>query len=386
MNNSKWYGWFLLIFPLLFNSCIKDEALNVEADIESVVLDRMDAVNNVTIQEDKNLVTILLKKDKLDVTKDINPSFVLSQGATIQSEVQPQPGKNLDFTNPQKYIVTSQDGKWKRTYLVAVAESAMPTTKYGFEFWRMTGKYESAFERIYKEEGNLDDYKDYDVWSSGNAGFATIAGSKPASAYPTHSTTDARTGSYALEVQTCETGVLGAASGLPIAAGNMFIGTFQTRGINIMKEPLKATRFGVAFEQEPVLFNFWYKYSPKNHNRDGQTVPDSCSVYAVFYENENIDPSDPEIRTLDGTNVLTHPNVVATAEMPKEQCGKVVDVYTYVSLPFIMKPGKHINREKLLASKYSVTIVFASSIKGAEFKGGIGSKLIADDVELICKK
>ena len=74
--------WLYILFGLLimFSSCIKDEAPNVEADIEDITIPDMSSVLNVKI--DQNRVSVFLKEGMVDRT-NIEPSFTLSQGATI---------------------------------------------------------------------------------------------------------------------------------------------------------------------------------------------------------------------------------------------------------------------------------------------------------------
>ena len=64
--------------------------------------------------------------------------------------------------------------------------------------------------------------------------------------YPTFKATsiDVHEGEGAACLKTRKTGSLGASQGMPIAAGNLFLGEFTSKGINNMKEPMKATHFG----------------------------------------------------------------------------------------------------------------------------------------------
>ena len=104
--------WLYILFGLLimFSSCIKDEAPNVEADIEDITIPDMSSVLNVKI--DQNRVSVFLKEGMVDRT-NIEPSFTLSPGATIA----PVNTGKLDFTKPQKYIVTSEDKIGKKHIL-----------------------------------------------------------------------------------------------------------------------------------------------------------------------------------------------------------------------------------------------------------------------------
>ena len=106
-----------------FTSCIKEEAPNAEADI-----------TGVSLGENSPLIRILA------------PEFTLTEGATIE----PASGTKRQFFTahdsifldpltyendtikvfkaiPQTYTVTSQDGKWKKTYTVNIVNNATPS-------------------------------------------------------------------------------------------------------------------------------------------------------------------------------------------------------------------------------------------------------------------
>jgi hypothetical protein len=48
--------------------------------------------------------------------------------------------------------------------------------------------------------------------------------------------------------------------------------------------------------------------------------------------------------------------------------------------------GKEINKLKLQDGKYKLSIVLSSSVKGAYFKGAVGSTLYVDELELISEE
>lgn len=109
-------------------SCIQDEAPNAEADIETCtvpgdVLNRDPIIGN-------DQITLPLKKGA-NISK-LAPEFTLTPGATIN----PESGVVRDFSTPQKYVVTSEDGKWKKEYEVTALFSGIPenraVTSYSF--------------------------------------------------------------------------------------------------------------------------------------------------------------------------------------------------------------------------------------------------------------
>ena len=106
-------------------SCIQDEAPNAEADIIACSVPG-DVLNRDPIIENDR-ITLMVKKGT--TVTDLAPKFTLTPGATII----PESGSVLDFSVPQSYIVTSEDGKWKKTYQVEISFSGVTNTVYHFE-------------------------------------------------------------------------------------------------------------------------------------------------------------------------------------------------------------------------------------------------------------
>ncbi len=77
--------------------------------------------------------------------------------------------------------------------------------------------------------------------------------------------------------------------------------------------------------------------------------------------------------------------IVARADWKPEtanQTDKLVDKgFTKFTIPFEYKNGAELDYDNY---DYKLTIMFASSKDGNEYKGSIGSTLIVDDVEIIC--
>ena len=342
-------------------SCIQDEPLNAEADILKCYVN--DSIKKAEPQIGNDKVTILTKRTT-DLSK-IAPKFDLTSGATLT----PKSGTVLDFTKPQIYTVTSQDGKWSKEYLVSFNTESLPTT-YRFEHWKLDGsdKYHVFYESVVGEEMN--------IWASGNPAFAIMAGKRPPEEYPTSSCDEGVHGK-GLRLETLTTGSFGIGVGMPIAAGNLFLGTFNT-AIS-MARPLEATQFGLPFEKNPIKMEGNYKYTagPTFTNKKNEVVPnkkDMADIYAVFYE------TDGDLVTLDGANVLTSENIVSMAriENPKES-----SEYISFSVPFVLMPGKTIDLDKLKANKYNLAVVLSSSREGAYFCGSVGSLLYVDEIKII---
>lgn len=112
--------FFCLMAGVMFSSCIKDEPLNAEADITGITVDGPKLIRQPVITN--NEVHFYVNGWE-DVTH-LAPKFTLTEGATIE----PASGTERDFTQPQVYTVTSQDGKWKKTYKVSFTSDDVVTS------------------------------------------------------------------------------------------------------------------------------------------------------------------------------------------------------------------------------------------------------------------
>lgn len=354
----------------LVTSCIKDEAPNAEADILTCVVPG-DVLNREPIIENERIALML--KRGTDITA-LAPKFTLTPGATIV----PESGSLLNFTNPQYYEVTSEDGKWKKRYKVEVNFSGVTNTVYHFENARLdrSGHYTLFYETDAQGKETM-------LWASGNPGYAMTGVQGGADIYPTYQSNSGYQGKC-LTLTTRETGWLGNSVNMPIAAGNLFLGTFDV--VNALNSALAATQFGSPFEYIPTYLKGYYKYkagdtfyelNPQASDKlkPVQGKKDIFDVYAVFYE-----PTD-DMKTLDGANVLSedNPNIISVARINN---AKETDEWTEFNLPFVYRKGKTIDPDKLKEGKYNLTIVFSSSIDGAYFEGAPGSTLYIDEVEL----
>ena len=160
---------------LLFNSCIREEAPNMEADIESVTIANAESLLQTEPVIEGSNITFRVKT--FSRNHKFAPEFKLSDGATIS----PASGTMLDFTRPQTYTVTSQDGVWSRQYVVSfIADSNTNTfiTSYSFENIEIdaTNKYHKFYEI-------MNNQKLFN-WSSGNDGFSLVNSGGKADSYP----------------------------------------------------------------------------------------------------------------------------------------------------------------------------------------------------------
>jgi hypothetical protein len=376
------------------SSCIKEEALNAEADITGVSL----GADSLLIRQPEignNEITIYAN------TRDsiLAPQFTLTDGATIEpasgTERQffkrvPNPDKtseddglpdSIDEATPQTYTVTSQDGKWKKTYTVRIANNATPSDfhfdniRYYMYDADYDGKDDPLFQIFYEKIGG----QQVD-WGSGNPGvMITLMASNPKPTdYPTSQADDGVEGKCA-KLTTVSTGALGVMFHSPIAAGNIFLGTFSID----MEDKAKSTHFGIPFfNTKPLSLTGYYKYKAGPTVTDKNMKPvsgakDDFALYAVVFE------VTKDVPYLDGTDTdrssTKSPNIVLKAELTDR---KETDEWTKFTIPFEPMNGKTFDINKMIQGKYSIAIVASSSKDGATFQGAVGSTLYLDEFHI----
>ena len=360
-------------------SCFKDEPLNAECDIESVAVhvpqpaqaffNLSDTLQNV--QSADSVITFSVRS-----SADLSASsldIATTPGAKLEqiSGGVPQVGREM------RYRVTSEDGRWQRTYAIRfapVSHTVNDTIKFDFEHFELEPKAGA----YYIWHNVMPDGALGNDWATGNPGFQMSRGSAKPDEYPTVPLAEGYDGA-GIKLTTRDTGPFGVMVNMRIAAGNFFLGTFDVG--SALKDAMKATRFGVSFDKKPVKFTGYYKYAPgeKFQDRSGKKVDgviDEGSVYAVLYRNHD---SQGNAVVLDGNDVLTSPQIVAIAKVAKVEA---TTGWTAFEVAFEYSEG--INSELLASRGYNLAVVFSSSAKGDQFQGAVGSELCVDKVRVIC--
>jgi len=326
---------------LLLSSCIKEEALNAEADITDVMVDGTTLVRKPVITNNE----VLFYVNGWEDLTNLAPMFKLTEGAKIE----PESGTKLNFTQPQSYTVTSQDGQWKKTYKVSFVSNDV-ATDYHFETLKVdsTSKYHTFVDKT--ADGNLAE------WGSGNSGVSFLMGDSKATEYPTSQAENGYVGKC-LKLTTVSTGFLGAMFGA---------------------HPAKSTHFGRPFYKMPKELIGYYKYKAgeKFQDKDKKDIKgrkDSLAIYAVLFE------TGDGVEYLDGTNSLTSDRIVLLAQLKN---AKETDEWTRFSISFEPVAGRTVDSEKLKMGKYSLAIIMSSSKDGAFFNGAVGSTLYVDELKL----
>ena len=217
-------------------------------------------------------------------------------------------------------------------------------------------------------------------FSNGNPGFNLSMGSAKPDEYPTAPLINGYDGA-AVKLTTRSTGPFGAMVNKRIAAGNLFIGTFDMG--SALTDAMKATHFGLVFDRQPMTLTGYYTYQPGATFQDpkGNAVADrtdQAAIYAVLYRNHD---DQGNAVTLYGDNVKTSPQIVAIADM-----GMVKPAKEWTPFSIDFKYLSDIDLDLLKQHGYSLTIVFSSSADGDQFEGAVGSTLCVDKVRLACKK
>ena len=369
---------------LLATSCIKDEPLNSECDIEVCKVhheasDTIFYALSDTLQKVSSVDTVINFYTRSRINpqdlSQVRVTFDLTPGATIT----PASGSVQDFSQGGVvYTVVSEDKLWSRTYKVLFLPRAVLNPDFDFE----NVELEQPRERFYIWFAYDQNQKRQDLWATGNSGFALSRSSAKPHEYPSVMLEQGVSGK-GVKLETCSTGAFGAMVNMRIAAGNLFLGSFDTQ--NALKDAMKATRFGVPVNRKPVRFTGYYKFQPGEVFKDryGIEVPgrvDAPDAYAVLYK--NTDESGQPV-TLYGDDVLTNENIVAIARVPEFKVTGISDTsnWEYFDLPLEYK--QELDMVRLSNLGYNLAVVFTSSIEGATFCGAVGSTLLIDESAII---
>ena len=382
-----------MILCLAVASCIQDEALNVEAAIDGCRGSNIQLANINTYSK-----TVSIYVSKSTDLSALEIKFELPDGASINpvNALANDDAPKYDFSTSKVPItseqtleqyqrmfkVTSESGTTEAVYTITVIKSELPT--------------EYHFENI--EDGNNNYHIFYEFnqqkaemlqWASGNPGFQLTGMGKNTMDYPT-----LQTQGYigkGVKLETKGTGSLGLTVGMPIAAGNLFIGSFEVG--NALKDAKAATKFGFPFFKHPTKLEGYYKFKPGTEYISGidksQSPPkividpsmegkDKGDIYAILYRADNVNDF------LDGNlNFDSEEKIVYIARISDTEM-KETDTWTHFSIPF--EHRKEIEQSALDEGKYKLAVVFSSSIEGANFKGSIGSTLWIDEVTIHCEE
>ena len=364
----------LMTLVLSLSSCIREEALNAECDVlsaDAAWFKENNLLNGDIKITNNEIIFIINKEANLNTIPEPEIVFQLTPGARIEKD---STKRNKDGIF-QYYTTYSEDGNWNKQYIAKFIKLPPLDEDHVFSFEHFELSSNNKYNIWY--EINNNGIRS-DLWASGNAGFMFTGKGKTPDDFPTTTDANGKRGNC-IRLTTRDTGSFGKMAGMPIAAGNIFIGEFLSE--NAMKKPLEATRFGMNIApRKPAYLTGYYKYTPGEVFTDKKKNPvegrrDTCAIYSVLYE---VDPDN--FVSLDGSNVTSSDRIVLIAEIknPGEP-----DQWTEFMIPFEAMNDKEFDPERLANNGYAIAVVASSSKDGAFFEGAVGSTLHVDELSII---
>ena len=367
--------YYILLLSALLMSCFKSEPQNMECDILEAWVEGENLDQYFSQKTDMRIENIPSSSDQVLFTvrqRSALPAMAVHFSLTPGATVTPANGSTQDFSKgPIVYTVTSEDGKWHRTYQVDFREGVKPSNSYSFEDCEMSAN-NKYYVWFYKDDSGTKNY----IWASGNEGFMIAKPNALPDEYPTVPDDNGIDGKC-IRLTTRSTGSWGKTFKKPIAAGNFYLGAFDVS--HALTNTLLCTQMGIPYTQEPVKITGYYKYTPGPvfTDKDFNELPDRIdvpSLYSVLYYNH--DEAGNEIM-LHGDDVLSSPYIVRKAEVLS---APATDQWTKFEMTF---QGTTPIDAKLLADRgYNLALVFSSSKTGDTFEGAVGSTLYIDKVEI----
>ena len=372
------YTYLLALLVLLFTGCIKDEPQNMECDILEAWVEGDALSQHFSQATDMRLSDVPSSQEQLTfivrqraALPPVAVHFRLSPGATVT----PADGSLQDFSRgPVVYTVTSEDGQWHRSYTIDFREATLPSSHHDFEDFELSsnGRYYLWYDRA-------DDGTKEGIWASGNEGFMIAKPNAPATDYPTVPDADGYDG-YCVRLTTRSTGSWGKTFKKPIAAGNFFLGSFDSRFA--LTNTLKTTNMGIVYTKEPVRVTGYYKYQPGEVFTDKDfhevsTRIDEPTIHAALYLNHD---EQGNTVMLHGDDVRTSPYIVRRAEV-----ASMPPTSEWRRFEMAFEGTTPIDAELLANRGYNLSLVFSSSKTGDTFEGAVGSTLYIDKVEITFK-
>ena len=251
------------------------------------------------------------------------------------------------------YVCRAVSGDLTGNEVTFTTGSAAELPNDSFDYWNLDGKVWNPWP-----EGSEN------FWDTGNKGATTLGDSNT---QPTDDTWSGTGQAAKLATKFVGIGSLGK-----LAAGNMYVGNYiRTDGSN------GVLNFGKPFTQRPTRLKGYFKYTtvPINKTNSDLTAlmgqPDTCQIYIALG-----DWSEPvEIRTKPSDRKVfdkNDPHIIAYAELIR---GDAMSSYEQKDLTLEYRSFDR-------TPKY-IVVVATSSKYGDYFTGGVGSKLLLDNFELI---
>lgn len=434
---NRYFMPLLAMAAVLMASCIGEEPLGTECDIEALSLhvdnplsifenayDTLQTANASENFHGYGYVTDSIGFKALAKAHigEIPLTLAVTKGAKayIAADAGWEPFQNgtaVDFSEGkvQCFRIVSQDGVWNREYKICVineSESSFESMSLTFTF---DGNYalnnpektndDKGFYYIWTEtdSANVNELFGNESWKCGNPGFKLSKSSAKPLEYPTIPVVGGGPdGTDCVKLETMDTGAFGRMVNLRIASGSLFVGYFDVA--NALKNARKATQFGLPFRHKPSKFSVWLKCEIAEgfQDKDGNPVADAMDepdAYLVVYRNQD---EQGKMVLLDGDDVLTSPYIVGMARLPHNYYYEQVGDRTvrrdlvgntpihgvtaeWQQFDMDVEYTDELDMDVLARGGYSMIVGFASSWQGAYFEGAIGNKLWIDDITVTCE-
>ncbi len=346
----------------LLTACIQDDPLNSEADILNFSFPQEVLRVKASIYND---YVVAYPKRGVDL-KNTSFSLEVTEGAYWEKVTKTIPNDTLFYIK-----VVSENKKYSKTY--SIIQIVDIPAVFDFENWIRPSSY---YQYETPAVGTLQ-------WYSSNNGAAVAWNKpdKPAADYLVRKISYA--GNTAAELRTMVgPGMVAGNKYIPCLAASLFLGDFDI--FMGLSNPLRSTKFGIPFNSgKPTKFSGYYKYEEGIEpfiKADGSTDPyrqDTCSIYATLFK------TDAENAYLYGDNVTDSPNIIARAQIDPNDIVRGGSGYTYFELDFDYDSfSTPFSYDELHNNQYKLTIVFASSRRGAYYEGRPGSCLIIDNIKV----
>lgn len=365
-----------------------------EADIKFVVLDdasilksEADTLHDASKFVVEDQIEIALNR-KADMTK-IAPRFILTDGSAIYMQNEetgkwnvPANGVERDFSEGGlQYMVVSKNRQSHHLYELVFNCSEIPDL-YRLDWSELNDPTGLPHYYVFKEYDEGGNY--VLTWCTANPGFGVSKSKADAMDYPTIPCEGWNGNGQGVALRTMLTGSIASMMHMPIAAGNLFLGDFNT--VTALKQPLASTRFGISYNKKPMQLCGYMNYQPGDVYTDSllnvvDNVADSCSIYAVLYR--NVDNNGNAV-VLDGNTIESSPYIVARAELLDSRRAGTNGKWSYFCVDFDYDSYMLKFDEKIAAANgYNITVVSSSSNMGAHFRGAVGSTLKVDELEVV---
>lgn len=303
-------------------------------------------------------------------------SRAFAKGTRVQAELTGlEPGTSYEYALVADDFMTET-----KTF---ATENALQLPNASFEDW-----HGSTPLLIYADGGQQ-------FWDSGNHGSATLKMNV------TTATTDMfHSGSKAIALESARPNMLGIGK---FAAGNVFVGQYiETDGTD------GVLGWGRPFTARPKQMKVWAHYTPKNiDTSDGKNVPseyqkgspDRGIIYVALMDDHTYSHTLSTNKPANGLKkgqTVNFPVIVKTKSQTPEDLFQPDDKHK----DYVIAYGQHIFEGSTPGSQLvevtidldyrktdvipSYIVLTASASKGGDyFTGGIGSKLVLDDIELV---